>query len=107
MKYPTFASLQAREKSFTTWSSKQSIHQMIEAGFFYTGKSDEVYCFYCGLSLHQWEEGDNPKTEHLKWSKYCGYISDSTSGVDVCGNIPDEVSDHPPKNKREKRRNTL
>ena len=114
MKYPTFASLRAREKSFSTWPEKKSISEMIEAGFFYSGKSDTVYCFHCGLVLHQWEQSDDPRIEHLKWSKYCGYIrSDTTDvGVDVCGNMPDEVSDHPAiylleRPKLNKRRNTF
>ena len=133
MKYPIFSTHQAREKSFATWLAKQSIDEMIDAGFFYSGKLDLVYCFHCGLALFQWEENDDPKTEHLKWSKYCGYMNTSDKGVDVCGirdiipgggydsvcgirdpelegkvdifgNMIDEVSDLPPKVKR---RNTL
>lgn len=111
MKCPTFASLQAREKSFALWSAKQSINEMIEAGFFYSGKSDLVYCFHCGLGLHLWEQSDEPMIEHSKYSKHCGYIHPTDEGVDVCGNFPDEVSDHPPRDVLEheelRRRNTI
>ena len=113
MKYPTFASLQAREKTFNTWPAKQATNEMIEAGFFYSGKSDVVYCFYCGLGLHEWEQSDEPRAEHIKWSKHCGYIRTDTSdeGIDVCGNMSDEVSDHPPRDTLKcvqlKRRNTI
>lgn len=132
MKYSKFATLKARYKSFATWKAKSSIHEMINAGFFYSGKLDLVYCFHCGIALDQWEEDDNPRIEHLKWSKYCYYINNFNIGVNVfskrdiifrsdydfvCAirdeeteekiqikDIFDVVSDHPP---RLKRRNTL
>ena len=106
MKYPEFASADARNKSFGTWVEQNSINDMIQAGLFYSGHSDLVYCFHCGIGLYQWEQNDDPKTEHFKYSKHCEYIRDlipvEKLSIYVCGNMPDEVSDIPPRVKRPK-----
>ena len=91
MKFPLFISRCVRESSFERWPLNLSAREMAEAGFFYSGYSDQVYCFYCGLGLHEWEPLDDPVTEHMKWYKNCGYINFITEkNKDVCGNMKNE-----------------
>ncbi|KAL4232791.1 Baculoviral IAP repeat containing 7 [Mactra antiquata] len=48
---------------------------MALAGFSYTGVADCVRCFYCGIGIRDWTQGDDPFTEHKRWSPSCDYIN--------------------------------
>lgn len=76
-KYVKYASPAARMRTFTAWppALKQQKQKMVEAGFFYTGKSDMVICFYCSTILRDWMENDDPWEQHAGWSKDCVYVS--------------------------------
>lgn len=77
-KYPEYGLPQSRLNSFETWpiGIKQKPHELAAAGFFYSGQSDMVICFSCGLYLNQWESNDNPWVEHKKWlTKECNYLN--------------------------------
>ena len=67
----------ARIKTFTTWplALKQSKQKMAEAGFFYSGKSDKVHCYYCGKGLKDWMPDDDPWEQHAGWSEDCAHVS--------------------------------
>lgn len=62
-----------REQSFENWPRQmsQKPQDLIRNGFFYTGMSDKVTCFYCNVTLKQWEKSDCVETEHLKWDPNC------------------------------------
>ena len=62
-----------REKSFENWPQQiaQKPKDLIQNGFFYTGIGDKVTCFYCNITLKQWEQSDCIETEHLKWEPNC------------------------------------
>jgi hypothetical protein len=64
-----------RLESFTTWSHESSppVDELVRAGFFYTGSSNIVTCFYCSGSLQNWSANDNPITEHARWFGNCPY----------------------------------
>ena len=48
---------------------------MAKSGLFYTGVGDRVICFYCGIRLIKWQQGDNAFTdEHEKYSPDCGFL---------------------------------
>lgn len=40
----------------------------------FTENSDAVYCFYCGIGLKEWKEGDTAWGEHAKWSPDCVFV---------------------------------
>ena len=45
------------------------------AGFYYTGYSDKVRCFWCNITLHQWEVYDCALEQHKKHSKgNCNFL---------------------------------
>jgi len=103
-KHKEFATYEARLKSFDKCliKLKQDIHTLCDAGFFYIGKmtilynintihlfishtnvdlfflgngtNDQMLCFYCSQGLKDWEENDEPWTEHARWSKNCSYM---------------------------------
>lgn len=64
-----------REQSFENWPQQiaQKPKDLILNGFFYTGIGDKVTCFYCNVSLQQWEKTDSIEIEHLKWEPNCLY----------------------------------
>lgn len=50
---------------------------MAEAGFFYTGTSDDddsAACFVCGKLLDGWENEDEPWKEHEKHAPNCHFV---------------------------------
>lgn len=61
-KYPSYAILSERVKSFSDWPSSmtQTPREMALAGFFYAGYGDYTRCFFCGGGLRNWEAGDDP-----------------------------------------------
>lgn len=54
------------------------------AGFYYSGVSDEVICFKCGLRLFQWKIGDDPTAEHDKYSLKCFDTGCCKESVQIC-----------------------
>lgn len=71
-KYPQFASLDTRERSFNGSNfSVDKRRKMAEAGFFYTGQGDATRCYKCGIGLKHWSPGDDPFKEHAKHSPGC------------------------------------
>ena len=65
-----------RLSSFLIWPKQmiQKKEDMAQAGFYYLGQSDIVYCFHCGISLHNWKPTDDPFVEHNKHSPKCPYL---------------------------------
>ena len=62
--------------SFYNWPKqiRQSPKELASVGFYYTGKSDKVECFSCGLNLQAWEVNDNPAYEHSVKAPKCKFI---------------------------------
>ena len=70
-----------RLESFSSWPPglNQQPKELAQAGFFYTGSSDQVKCFYCDGGLESWEPEDSPWGEHCKWFPDCPFLHMSTS----------------------------
>ena len=77
--YPTFKLYTDRIETFKTnhWpiGLSQRPHMLAEAGFFYTGRGDQVICYHCGGCVNQWMKSDDPWIEHMKFFPSCNYIS--------------------------------
>ncbi|XP_048883514.1 E3 ubiquitin-protein ligase XIAP isoform X1 [Brienomyrus brachyistius] len=88
----------ARLRSFVGWPSSAPVTARVlaQAGFYYLGERDRVQCFCCGGMLADWDDGDDPWTEHEKYYSNCFFIL----GHDV-GNVP---SQHPPERVQEQQR---
>ena len=74
--YEEFAKYDKRYSTFTSWPKQMrpSREELTQAGFFYSGASDHVYCFHCGKGLHSWEMFENAFVEHKKYSPNCKYM---------------------------------
>lgn len=73
-----------RLKTFENWHvtfiDKQTLALL---GFYYYGPNDLVKCYFCGVEIGMWEEGDDVLTDHVKWSPSCSLIRRN-----VTNNIP-------------------
>ncbi|XP_052898332.1 death-associated inhibitor of apoptosis 1-like [Anopheles moucheti] len=75
-KHPEYKIEAQRLLSFKEWpkSMKQTPAQMVDAGFFYTGKGDIVKCFCCDGTLKDWLSDDDPWVEHATYYSGCFYV---------------------------------
>lgn len=77
IKYPEYKLYCERVKTFNKWPRgiKQRPEELAEAGFFYSGKGDEIVCFSCGLGICQLEPDDNLWVEHQRLLIHaCSYL---------------------------------
>lgn len=58
---------------------------LARAGFYYLGNEDVVKCAYCSGIIAQWEDHDNPKTEHKKFFPNCPKVLMEEDEEDECG----------------------
>ncbi|KAL4235407.1 hypothetical protein ACF0H5_007043 [Mactra antiquata] len=77
--HPSYEDVASRVQSFQTnwpYNGDQNPCKMAEAGFFFSpSKTDEVWCFYCGARLWNWEPNDIPLVEHVKIAKkQCAFL---------------------------------
>uniref|UniRef100_A0A182JW50 RING-type domain-containing protein n=1 Tax=Anopheles christyi TaxID=43041 RepID=A0A182JW50_9DIPT len=75
-KFPRYRAEKDRLVSFKEWpkSMTQTPERMADAGFYYTGKSDLVACFYCGGFLRDWLPENDPWVEHAMHFSGCLYL---------------------------------
>lgn len=76
--FPRNESMMLFKKRFDTFYNwpKQLVQKpgdMAKAGFYYTGKGDNVRCFFCNIGLHMWEIFDNVLSEHRTKSPNCKF----------------------------------
>ncbi|KAI8489823.1 Baculoviral IAP repeat-containing protein 2 [Branchiostoma belcheri] len=74
-----------RLQTFVDWPQSTPVkpEHLAAAGFFYTGRGDNVQCCTCGNVLNHWREGDDPELEHFYRFPDCEFAI----GYDV-GNVP-------------------
>ncbi|XP_051947914.1 baculoviral IAP repeat-containing protein 7-like isoform X1 [Xyrauchen texanus] len=85
---PEMESEDNRLTTYQNWPTGASVQpdSLARAGFFYTGHSDNVKCFFCDGGLRNWEPGDDPWQEHAKWFPQCEYLLQSR-GREYVSNI--------------------
>jgi len=82
--HKNYVTEQARLSTYSTWppALPQRPQELAQAGFFYTGLSDQVKCFYCDGGLESWEKQDDPWSEHQKWFSDCTFVKMMRSSED-------------------------
>lgn len=72
-----------RENTFNHWPTQlqQKPSVLARNGFFYTGVGDRVTCFYCNVTLKQWEAFDDVEMEHMRWGNNCLFAKMMSSHV--------------------------
>lgn len=75
-KYQDFAVKARRLATYRNFPPEiiQTPEELAEAGFFFSGKNDVVYCFFCGQGLRAWEPEDDVWIEHARWSPQCVHL---------------------------------
>ena len=70
------SSYNSRIRSFKNWPKqiRQTPEELALSGFYYHSEGDFVYCFYCGVAIHDWETCDNVHFEHRRHSPFCKYL---------------------------------
>ena len=73
------ASTATRLASFVNWPQGTPVRpeDLAAAGFYYTGRSDNVRCFSCGGSLRGWEPGDAAWSEHAQYFPSCDFLREN------------------------------
>lgn len=63
------------QSTFGRWNSgnRPSVENFARAGFYWSGVTTIVTCFYCNGSLLKWRANDNPMVEHARWFPHCAY----------------------------------
>lgn len=59
---------------FNSFKNRQywtDVTNFVESGFYYKGPEDIVKCWLCKVEIKEWNIGDNPNVEHLRWSPSC------------------------------------
>lgn len=82
-----------RLKTFDNWRvAFIDKHQLALLGFYYYGPTDMVKCFFCGVEIGMWEEGDDVLADHMRWSPSCSLIRRSqTNNVPINEAILDQT----------------
>ncbi|CAC5388666.1 unnamed protein product [Mytilus coruscus] len=75
-KHREYSSYMTRKQSFncSQISTGQSVNKLAAAGFFYAGYKDYVRCFTCGVLIKNWQQGQDPLTEHSRKSTGCSFL---------------------------------
>ncbi|XP_059165760.1 baculoviral IAP repeat-containing protein 3-like [Physella acuta] len=74
-KHTEYVSLKKRIQTFKTWPNSGISHvDLAKSGFYYKGIKDHLTCFFCGMILSEWKQGDDPFVEHARWYPQCRYI---------------------------------
>lgn len=100
---PDYTDYYVRLQSFNhphQWAGEPNVYikDLVEAGFVYTGQSDLVFCFRCGLTVSNWKEEDNAVARHREKSKDCAYIMKRSQEISLSSENPTP----PPQNHRRK-----
>lgn len=77
--YKKYHSYESRLKSFETCLAKNRINpeEFAAAGFFFSGYTDLVACFACGMRLFGWKKDDDPWVNHAYYRPFCIHVTEN------------------------------
>jgi len=90
--HPEYTLMSRRLKTFEGWPKEKLIsgERMAQAGFFWTGKDDNVICYWCGGGINKWDEDIDEWVSHAKWFGRCSYMLEM-KGMDYVENVHKQV----------------
>ena len=73
------SNLLTRFQSFKYWPKQRVVAKEVlsAAGFTYTNEDDIVNCKTCGVKVKNWDEGDDPYVDHIKFNPNCQFVKDT------------------------------
>ncbi|BFZ01445.1 hypothetical protein BsWGS_04483 [Bradybaena similaris] len=78
IRHPEYEDEDLRVGTYSTWPKCLArtfpSRVMAECGFYYTGFSDKVKCYACGIGLTDWSTDADPATQHAKASPHCVFL---------------------------------
>ncbi|XP_062615881.1 uncharacterized protein LOC134277573 [Saccostrea cucullata] len=91
MRHPDYKTVESRLRTFVFWpfNDKQNKVLLVQCGFFFTGQQDIVRCFACDIGLAEWDETDDPWSEHARHSPHCKYLK-KMKGQDFINRVQQE-----------------
>ena len=74
--YPSYLEYHKRIETFSSFPEQiyPRPEELSAAGFWYSGYSDKVVCFFCGLILSRWDSADIALEEHSIHKPECGFL---------------------------------
>nr|XP_005482646.1 baculoviral IAP repeat-containing protein 2 [Zonotrichia albicollis] len=74
-----------RMSTFSTFPMNTPVSErsLARAGFYYMGVQDKVKCFSCGLTLDNWQPGDNAMEKHKQLYPSCTFVQRMLSVTNV------------------------
>ncbi|XP_070189534.1 inhibitor of apoptosis protein-like [Littorina saxatilis] len=71
------SAVSVRLATFIDWPTRglPLPRSLVISGFYYMGTGDSVRCFYCGVTLRNWRENDDPWETHLRFRFSCDYVT--------------------------------
>lgn len=84
--------------TYIGWKSngKPSVIDLVKAGFYYTGHSDTVRCFSCGIEIKNWQKNSDPLVVHSSRSPGCQFVPYSGNSRQVSASPACEQSQSSP-----------
>jgi len=73
---PQYLTYESRIETFKNWPKYMTPrpNDLAKAGFYHSGPSDRVTCFYCSIILLNWKPTDDPWHEHHRHSPNCPLV---------------------------------
>lgn len=74
---------QKRIKTFASWPINYPVdpNRLAKAGFYFTGKDDEVICFSCNGCIKNWNYGDIVQKKHAELFPHCDFVNNRSNNV--------------------------
>lgn len=74
-----------RLNTFNEWPENAAVSpsRIAKGGFYYTGQGTNVQCFFCGVTISEWNYGDQVMARHREASRECPFVLNSTGTCNV------------------------
>lgn len=72
-----WSAMSARINSFRHFPrvKEVSAERLARAGFYFTGRADQVRCFSCQQTVENWSSADTPVSRHMQASPSCTFLN--------------------------------
>ncbi|CAG5100992.1 Similar to Diap2: Death-associated inhibitor of apoptosis 2 (Drosophila melanogaster) [Cotesia congregata] len=74
-----------RLNTFNEWPENAAVNpsRIAKGGFYYTGQGTNVQCFFCGVTISEWNYGDQVMARHREARPECPFVLNPTNTCNV------------------------